>query len=241
MTISMVPDPDAPDYPEDDEFDPVADTSIEPLRRPNRAMVRDVAMDERWKRALELRKLHFTYEEIGEKLGVGSSTAAVWVRKALKFAVGKAAEDYRSLELVRLDELSKVVWPYAAAGDPEYIRLYLDLMKRRASMLGLDITKSEIKHTGNAPGSQQAIIVVGGDGTKSFIASLEEYNKMSHEKPALMPPAADSEYEEALAEYADEVIDAEEVVAAVEEVIDVGGNDGPTEGVTEEDSQGRVE
>lgn len=192
-----------------DNTDQNEPTSLE--RRPNRAMVKDITIDEKWRKALELRKMHLTYAEIGERLGCAPDTAATWVRKALKFSMGKEVEDYRNLELVRLDELARSLYPMALAGDLDYVKAYLDVSKARRMLLGLDMTKQEVTHKGNAPGSQQAIIVVGGDGTKSFIASVEEYARMS-QPPQQLPPIQSDQYEEAMQEYADEIIDADIVI-----------------------------
>jgi hypothetical protein len=95
---------------------------------------------ERVKKALELRKAGVTFEKIAEQCGYNSlQTAYKAITKAIRDIPREVAADVRSLELERLDRLTLAVWSSAAKGDQKSIETVLKLMKRRASLLGLDL------------------------------------------------------------------------------------------------------
>jgi len=50
----------------------------------------------------------------------------------------ETAQDVRTMELRRLDEMLRSVWPEATKGDTDAVSAVLRVMKRRAKMLGLD-------------------------------------------------------------------------------------------------------
>ena len=104
---------------------------------------------ERRVQALELRKAGCTYREIGAALKCGVKTVHVDVRQALA-ALAKTEEvgtEVRTLELARLDGLWLGAWPRAKKGDDRAIRSCLQIMRRRAEMLGLDAPEKH-EHTG---------------------------------------------------------------------------------------------
>jgi len=88
---------------------------------------------------LELRKAGLTYAAIGERLGMSESGAWRAVMRALKRLmerINEQAEDVRTLEVQRLDDLLETLWPYRHK--PAYVDRILRVMERRARLLGLD-------------------------------------------------------------------------------------------------------
>lgn len=90
--------------------------------------------------ALQLKQDGLSYRAIGEKLGVDHTQAwhdvknAIAELNALKL---DTAEDYRELELARLDMLTKGLEPMARVGNPMAVNAYVKVMEQRAKLLGL--------------------------------------------------------------------------------------------------------
>jgi hypothetical protein len=97
---------------------------------------------ERKAKAVEMRKLGFTYQKIGDELGVTLSAAHKMVTTALQELNEKAAEsaaEVRRLELERLDEWMVRVAKEAQSGNTlGAIDRGLRIQARRAKLLGLD-------------------------------------------------------------------------------------------------------
>lgn len=103
---------------------------------------------------LQLRKAGATYREIAqaaiEKFGLDALPDSWGHRYAhkdvarelehLRSDVRETARDVLVLELQRLDDLLKALWPLAARKNPDYkaVDRVLRLMERRAKLLGLD-------------------------------------------------------------------------------------------------------
>jgi hypothetical protein len=94
--------------------------------------------------AIELRTRGFTFDQIAEKLDYKSRSAA---RKAVLRGLGRwlreADQDLRELELARLDELSKRLWPMVEQEDDdlalraiEKLARVIDLRARITGMYG---------------------------------------------------------------------------------------------------------
>lgn len=94
---------------------------------------------ERDVQALNLRKAGMSYERIADTLEL-SNRGAAWkcVDRALKATVQEAADDLRSIELERLDELFKAAYQKAIGGYMPAIDRCLMIMDRRSRYLGLD-------------------------------------------------------------------------------------------------------
>lgn len=115
----------------------------------SKAAPEKVIAAERRVKALELRKLGFTYRRIGEQLGVTEAGAHKMVTKSLRELDEKSAEsaiEVRRLELERLDG-----WTLRVAQEIEKGRALraidrgLRIQARRAKLLGLDApTKLEL-------------------------------------------------------------------------------------------------
>jgi DNA-binding CsgD family transcriptional regulator len=103
---------------------------------------RRLTAKERESEALELRKQGFTFEEIGCRLGITRQGAHKAVNRALHKINEKCqenAEELRTLESQRLDELHKAFWRKAKAGDIKAADQVLKIMERRTKLLGLDL------------------------------------------------------------------------------------------------------
>lgn len=97
--------------------------------------------------ALQLKQDGWSYRAIGEKLGVDHTTAYKDVKNAVNELNNlklDSAEDYREIELARLDMLTKGLEPMARVGNPMAVNAYIKVMEQRAKLLGLYApTKSE--------------------------------------------------------------------------------------------------
>ena len=133
------------------ELVPVVDGQGSPRPGGRRNVGRQVVIQERKLRALDLRKAGLSYRQIGEEMGVSYNTAFRDVRQALEALLEvehDKADEVRRIELQRLDELWRGLWPDATDGDPAAVRAALSLMERRAKLLGLD-APAKTEHSGN--------------------------------------------------------------------------------------------
>lgn len=100
---------------------------------------RRLAARDRQIRALRLRQEGKSFPEIARELGYRSVAGAYdAVMGALHETLREPAEQVRSLELERLDQMLDAVWPTALTGDIPAQQQVLRLMERRAKYLGLD-------------------------------------------------------------------------------------------------------
>lgn len=92
--------------------------------------------------ALRLRAAGMNYEEIGEKMGIPKGSAYRCVMKALALLrenVKEEADQVRTLELQRLDNMFRHAFEAIEKGDIRAIDQALRCMVRRAKLLGLDM------------------------------------------------------------------------------------------------------
>ncbi|WBP89526.1 hypothetical protein [Kitasatospora cathayae] len=113
-------------------------------RRPpaNRRDAHQVPVVERRRAAVKLRIEGKSWQEIADLLGYDSKGGACKdVSRALQKAVTDLAlplEEYRQLELDRLDAMQEALWPKVLDGETRAMDTALRLMDRRAKLLGLD-------------------------------------------------------------------------------------------------------
>ena len=91
--------------------------------------------------ALELRILGHSYRAIAAECDVNESTAYSDVQNALGLldAIRRdKAEQYRALELLRLDALTLALSAKIDSGDTRAILVAVKIMERRAKLCGLD-------------------------------------------------------------------------------------------------------
>ena len=114
---------------------------------------RRLAARDRWLAALELRKKGWTFERIAEELGyAGRQAAFKAVMDALKEAHREPADEMRSLEAARLDDLMESLWEDIGPEDVAVVDRILRIMERRARLLGLDMpSESKVDHTIKGP------------------------------------------------------------------------------------------
>lgn len=108
--------------------------------------------------ACRLRAQNYTYDQIAERLGLSNRGHAYKsVQRALKDIVREPAEELRSLELERLDELASTTQQVIySSEDPDVILKAVDrhlkIQTRRAALLGLDApAKAEVSGPGGDP------------------------------------------------------------------------------------------
>lgn len=89
-------------------------------------------------RAIELAMQGMPYDDIAAALGYANrGTAWRVVNKALTERVDGAVEEYRQVELARLDALQVPLWGKAMAGDVRAVDSLLKIIDRRIRLLGL--------------------------------------------------------------------------------------------------------
>jgi AraC-like DNA-binding protein len=115
-------------------------TSKNRKRGESKISPRRIDSQERVAKALELRKAGETLQQIADQLGYANPSAVyAAIRRTLDQIVVPAVEEYRKMELERLDALQLAVWPAARRGDYQAIDRVLKIMERRARLLGLDV------------------------------------------------------------------------------------------------------
>lgn len=100
-----------------------------------------IEIETRRTQALDLRRQGYSYRAIAKALYVSLETAYSDVDTALKQATARnanSADDLRTLELQRLDEMLAAVYPLAIKGIGSNIDRVLKIMERRARYLGID-------------------------------------------------------------------------------------------------------
>lgn len=101
------------------------------------------ATAERRGKAIAMRLAGLDYETIAKRLGYrgGRGAACKDIERALVANIAAqrtSTEEYREVELLRLDRLQAASWQAAAAGDLRSIETVLRIIDRRCKLLGLD-------------------------------------------------------------------------------------------------------
>jgi hypothetical protein len=97
--------------------------------------------EEKRQKAIDLRRLGCTYREIADQIGASPGYSFKLVTQALKRIrqeTNEIAEDARTLELERLDNLWRYAYQAVINGDVAAIDKAVKVMDRRARLLGLD-------------------------------------------------------------------------------------------------------
>jgi hypothetical protein len=95
---------------------------------------------ERQQRTIELRKSGWSFRAIGARLGVTHVQSIYDFRDAiadLNQSKLESTDDYRTLELERLDMLIKGLAPMAEVGNTNAVNSYIKVVEQRAKLLGL--------------------------------------------------------------------------------------------------------
>lgn len=120
----------------------------------------------RRQRVLDLRAQGHSFPEIAKKVGCGTTTAyedvmAELVERAKER--GEKVEVIRQMELERCDRVMLALWPKVKKADARAATAYLNAMKRRAAMLGIDMPTK--------------IAPTDPTGTKTFTLTLDAPGK----------------------------------------------------------------
>lgn len=101
----------------------------------------DAVIAERQLRVAELRKAGYSYRQIGKAVGVDASTAMRDMHAVMSEVIAQRqeiGEEYRELELERLDALFAGLWPKVREGDAYAIDIARKVSESRRKLLGLD-------------------------------------------------------------------------------------------------------
>ena len=101
-------------------------------------MARNAQIEVRELKALDLRLAGASYRQIGVQLSVSHVQAFRDVQRVLREIAKEPALEVRAVELGRLDKLMLAHWPRAIKGDVKATTMVLQIMDRRARLLGLD-------------------------------------------------------------------------------------------------------
>jgi AraC-like DNA-binding protein len=114
-------------------------------RRPGSALgpesgARAIAAARRQAAALQLRESGMDLREIAAELGYSDASGAYRaVRSALQTILpDETRDEYRRLEIARIDALQAAMWPRAIAGDAKAAGIVLRCVSTRSDLLGLE-------------------------------------------------------------------------------------------------------
>jgi len=103
---------------------------------------------EKQAQALKLRLAGVSYDDIARTVGYkGPSGAYQAVKSAMKKTLQEPAGELRTLEITRLDEALRAIWPQVKKGNLLAIDRYLKISERRAKILGID-SKTQVEISG---------------------------------------------------------------------------------------------
>lgn len=91
---------------------------------------------------LRLRRMGYSYREIGERVGINDTYASTLVKeevKSIEKRTRESADMIRAIEVERLDAMLVGLWPAATNGDVRSVDAALKLSERRAKLLGLEV------------------------------------------------------------------------------------------------------
>lgn len=98
--------------------------------------------------ALRLRSLGWSYQKVADAIGTTKATAYNRVQRALAAIPAEAVDEFRRLEMERLDAILEVAMTKAQSADKGSlfaVDRVLAIMDRRAKLMGLDApTKHEV-------------------------------------------------------------------------------------------------
>lgn len=134
-------------------------------------------------KALHYRKMGLTYAEIAERLGMRSSQTA-WsaVESALRRMLQEPTDNVRKLELGRLDAMFIPVYINACRGDLAALGAALNIMTRRARLLGLDASVRTENRTDLAT-QNEGVLVVSGVMTPEDWATAAKAQQLNLQSP----------------------------------------------------------
>jgi hypothetical protein len=97
---------------------------------------------DRENKIIELRRAGATWQVVAERVGYASASGAYQAYQRIAGRlIRPKLEEYRDMELDRLDRLQMGVWTKALNGDTRAVDSVLRIIDRRARLLGLDAPK----------------------------------------------------------------------------------------------------
>ena len=147
----------------------------------------------KWRRArcVELALAGHSYDEIALEVGYQNrGTAWRAVQESLNSRIAEAVEEYRELELARLDALQAAHWPQAVAGSVRSADLVLRVIDRRIKLLGLDQPRMEDDRP------RYLVVSAADDDEAGYIHQLQAITAMSKEPNAATRKATEPDPDE---------------------------------------------
>lgn len=116
------------------------------MARRGRTTPSQIAVEERQRRALELRKAGVGLAAIAAELGYANESGA-WaaIKSALDKARAEPAQELREIMAARLDEMLVVAYENALQGDVDSMMAVLRIEERRARLFGVDRREAPVK------------------------------------------------------------------------------------------------
>ena len=112
-----------------------------PKSQTNQPVGDEIRLAENRRLAMDYRRQGLSFVAIGKKLGVSDKSAASYIRWNLQVLCKLSkveTEEYRNLELSRLDELLAGLWPRAMRGDTFSVKECVSIIALRCKILGLE-------------------------------------------------------------------------------------------------------
>ena len=101
-------------------------------------------------RALQMRQSGMSYRQIAAALGVSATLAHRDIRRemrAVQALVRETATESVAIEIERLDDMFCEAWPAAQQGDLRALSRSLQIVARRARLLGIDaVIRQDLAH-----------------------------------------------------------------------------------------------
>lgn len=141
------------------------------------------AADKR-KRCVDLRKAGFSYQQIGDQVGLSHTQAFRHVKQAineLNAKILESAEEVLVLELERLDRMQIGLWPQAVQGDTRAVQSVLKIMERRARYLGLDLVRGSGEQDGALAAEYVVIAPDVATNAKAWSDLVAQYEVVNEE------------------------------------------------------------
>ena len=158
----------------------------------------DIETAEKQRKALRLRNLGISYDQIADELGYASRSGS-W--KAVKTALDRSfiepAREQRLLQSERLDMMVTRCLQAVLSGDLDQVRNVLAIEKRRADLWGLDSARNVVEVVGSQGGPIQTDVGALLIERLRSLAGISIENDMSLSHVLDVSPA---EYDEPLNE-----------------------------------------
>lgn len=124
---------------------------------------------EKQRRAMNLRRAGMTWADIAEEVGYSSAAGACRaVRSAIHHTIQETGDEFKTLQLERLNHMLLVLWPKVNAGDERAISVAIGVMDKMDRIKGTE-HPSQIEHHHQHDG---AVLVIEGN-TDDYIAGME--------------------------------------------------------------------